>query len=530
MMKKLNFLATLLGLIYFVALGNALGSRNACAAELDEVILADLSTSMKSAVIDRGTLENYGDGIYGKFFIQTGDKDFPTIFLVAEGELIKSFPKKSYWLFNKVHIPNSIKRGNKLLVMTSEQVKSGRPISQKQRHIVLSNDQYDSVDDYLAQNKNNVPDRLLEEIDSYGPSDDLFETKKVPEADQLVQTYESLRKQGGQHMSDEYGDESEEKFFIGKKEVRLADLKRAEDKKLLDSIAQNYVEKTNAQKFGLTHGLYKNQKKSPGFPDINDKITITSVYDEVKEENKKRDFVDPRAVAKIKRDGQAWSEDMDDEALRRYFIRTGLEQEARRRELVLNELDGNEILFHYSSSTSDHTSNTDPNYRNLGYSLGLGYDLHLSRTSKLLKQWSLQFSLEKGISDYDIGGQNARGEEGYYGAYLNYYFLNNPLTLNSFIVLSGLGIKAGSISMSNTNLSKEYTYQVLTLPSVQLMTKYRFRSGDLSEDTVNVGASLNAGVVVDMKRLSVVDNLTDNINGKISLTDIRYLVGMSIYF
>lgn len=500
------------------------------AVGLDEVTLTDLSSSNKSAVIDRGHLEEYTDGMYGQFFVQSGDKDFPKIFLVAEGELIKSFPKKSYWLFSRIHEPRLIKGGHKLLVLTSSQVKAGRPIEQKRRHVVLSPSQYDSVENYLDQNKNNVPDRLLEELDSYEPTDDLFATDEVPEADQLVETYETLRKRGGQRMSDEYGDESVEKFFVGKKEVRLADIKRAEDKKLLDSIAANYQEKTNSQRFGLTNGIYKDMKKTEAFRDINDKITVTSVYDDVKEERKAREQIDPHALAKIKRDGPAWSEDLDDEALRRYFIRTGLERESRRRELALNELEGNEVLLHYSGSTSDHTSGSDPNYRNLGYNLGIGYDLHLSRTSKDLKQWSLQFLLEKGVSDYDIGGQNARGEEGYYGGYLNYYFINNPLTLNSFIVLGGIGIKAGSVNMSNEDLSREYSYQVLTLPSMQVMTKYRFRSGDLTEDTANVGASLNAGIVIDRKRLSVVDNLSDNINGKISLTDIRYLLGMSIYF
>jgi hypothetical protein len=221
---------------------------------------------------------------------------------------------------------------------------------------------------------------------------------------------------------------------------------------------------------------------------------------------------------------------MDDETLRRYFISTGLEHEERRRELVFNELDGNELLFHYSGSLNDHSTSTDQNYRNLGFSLGLGYDLHLSRTSQDLKNWSLQFILEKGVSDFDIGGVNGRGQEGAYGMYVNYYFINNPLTLNSFIVLAGLGIKAGSISMSSPELHKEYTYQVLTLPALQLMTKYRFRVGDLAENTVNVGAAFNAGLTLDVKRLSVVEGLEDNINGKISMNDIKYLVGMSFYF
>ncbi len=521
-MKKLTLTALLMNLVLF--------SASALAAALDEVTLIDLSSSGKSAVLDRGSLENYPDGLYGKFFIQTGDKDFPKIFLIAEGELIKTFPKKSYWLLSKIHLPNFVQKNSKILVLTSAQVSAGRPIEQKRRHVVLSKDQYDSVDQYLTENSNNVPDRLLEELEAYEKSDDLFETNKVPEADQLVETYETFRKTGGQHMSDDYDDESSERFFVGKKEVHLADLRRAEDKKLLDSMAANFESKTNSQKYGLTNGLYKEQKKIRGSREINDRISVTSVYDEIKEEKKARDVVDPRALAKIKRDGPAWSEDMDDETLRRYFIRTGLERETRRRELALNELEGNEILLHYSGSTSDHTSVDDPNYRNLGYNIGLGYDLHLSRVNKELKNWSIQFQLEKGVSDYDVGGQNARGEEGYYGVYLNYYFINNPLTLNSFIVLGGLGIKAGSIDMSNDRLSKEYSYQVLTLPSLQLMTKYRFRSGDLTEDTANVGASLNAGITIDNKRLSVIDNLEDDINGKISLTDIRYLVGMSIYF
>ena len=495
---------------------------------LDEVTLLDISSSEKSIAIDRGALENYSDGSYAKFFIQVGDFKMPKIFLVAEGKLVKSFPKKSFWYLSKVHLPKLIKAGNQLLVLTSNEVKEGRTFTQKERHVVVS-DEYSSVEDYLDKNKNNVPDRLIQDLDAYEESDKLYETKKVPEADQLVQTYEKLRKEPGKRFSDDYNDDAEVKYFVGNHQVKLADIKNAEDKKLLDSIADGYVQKTNSQKYGLMNGVYKDQKKTYD-REMNDKITMTSVYDNEKEAARAREIVDPKALAKINRDGPLWSADMDDKTLRRYFIRTGLEHEERRKELALNELDGNEILFHYIGPVSAHTTDEDPNYRTLGYSFGLAYDLHLSRTSKNLKNWSLQFELEKGVADYDIGGQNARGQEGAYGAYVNYYFVNNPLTLNSFIVLAGLGIKAGTIDMDNPTLSKKYSYQLLTLPAMQLMTKYRFRSGDLTEDTVNVGASFNAGVMVDMKRLSVIDSLSDNIDGKINMTDIKYLIGLGFYF
>lgn len=498
---------------------------------LDEVELVGVSTTKKTVIVDRGLLENYAEDSYGKFFVQAGPADFPKIFLVAEGKLVKSFPKKSIWSLSKIHHPNLIDTRLHLLALTSSEVTAGRPIKVKQRHVVLSTNQYGSVENYLDENKNNVPEKLVKESRDYEESDELYETKKVPEADLQIQTYEALRKKGGVQISDQYNDEMEEKYFLGNREVNVGDITKGEDKKLLDSLAQGLVSKTNSLKYGLTNGLYKDQQKDPGNREINKKLTITSVYDQVKEERKAQEEISPAAVAKINREGAQWSEDMDEPTLRRYFIRTGLEHEERRRALALNELDGNEILFHYSGSMIDHTSSADQNYRNLGYSLGLGYDLHLSRTSKNLKYWSLQFLLEKGVSDYDIGGGlNARGQEGYYGAYVNYYFINNPLTLNSFIFLAGVGLKSGTIEMDAPDLSKKYSYQVLALPAFQLMTKYRFRSGDLSEDTVNVGASLNAGVSLDMKRLSVIDSLEDNINGKISINDIKYLLGMSFYF
>ena len=497
---------------------------------LDEVALQEISTTKKTVVIDRGLLENYYEKSFGKFFIQMGDYKFPKIYLVAEGKLVKSFPKKSIWYLTKIYDPRFFKVNARMLIMTSDQVKVGRTMKVKQRHVLLSSEEYESPEQYLEENKNNVPDRLLQNVSAYDESEELYESKKTPDADLEIETYEHLKKKGGIQISDQYKDEIGEKYFIGNREVKLADITNAEDKKLLDSMAAGYVEKVDSQKYGIAHGLYKDQVKVPGLRDINNKMTVLSAYDSTKEDKLQEELISPRAIAKMKRDGPLWSADMDDESLRRYFISTGLEHEARRRELALNELDGNELMFHFSGSLVDHTTNLDPNYRSQGFTLGLGYDYHLSRSSKELKDWSLQFILEKGVADYDLGGINARGQEGFYGFYLNYYFFNNPLTLNSFIFLGGIGLKAGTIEMDSVNLSKKYSYQVMSLPALQVMTKYRFRSGDLIEDRVNVGASLNAGISLDVKRLSVIDSLDDDINGKISVNDIKYLVGMSVFF
>ncbi len=496
---------------------------------LDEVVLQELSSTEQSLIIDRGDMENFKVGDLAHFFLQKGPKEFPKVFLVAEGELIKSFPRKSYWIMRKIHIPNSLRAGTKLLVLSTKSVIPGRPLKIKTRHRVIDGDEFSDVDDFLEQNKDNVPGRLIREEQNFLAGDTLFESDEVPGADIEVSTYEGFRNKSQTYFSEEYGDLTAQKYFIGNREVPLGDIKDDEDKKLFESMAKGYQNQIDNLKYGVKD-FYRDQEKMPDMRELNKSITLKSSYDQAREDTKLKVAVSPRAVAKIERDGEQWSEDMDSTSLRRYFIQTGLEKELRRRELALNELDGHEIMLQYSGSMVDHSSADDPNYRARGYHLGLGYDLHLSRSSSDLKNWSIQFVLERGVVDTDLGGINGRSEEGFYGAYLNYYFVNNPLTLNSFIYLMGLGFKIGSSDIAAPELSKAYSFQVLTLPSLQLMTKYRFRTGDLAEDNINVGASANLGINLDIKKYNAVDTIEDEIDSKFSHTDLKYTIGMSVYF
>lgn len=507
-----------------IPFGSALG------LNLNEVELKDLSSSGKSLMLDQGEMEEFKEGDYGRFYVQRGTLNEPVVFLVAEGELVKSFPRKSYWYLRRIQIPDALKNETKLLLLTSRAVSAGRPLKMKVRQRVASKDEFQDVDDFLADNKENVPARLVRYEKNYESSEELFDKDEVPEADVEITTYDSFRDKSQKYYSEEYGDLTAQKYFVGSREVRLGDIKHAEDKKLFDSMANGYQKQVaSMKKFGVKD-FYRDQKKDEGTHEFNSALTIKSTYEQVREDKKAKEIVSPRAIAKQKRDGDNWSADMDTPSLRKYFVSTGLEREARRRELALNELDGNEVMFHYSGSLVDQSTESDPNLRGLGYHLGIGYDLHLSRANPDLKNWSVQFVIERGVVNTDIGGINGRSEEGGFGAYVNYYFYNNPLTLNSFIYLAGVGMKVGATDITAPEMENGYNYQVLTLPALQLMGKYRFRAGDLSEDTVNVGASLNFGINLDFKNYSTQDDLEDNINGKFSNTDLKYCLGMSVYF
>ena len=182
------------------------------AVALEGVKLEDVSTSGKSIVIDRGLLEDYEEGIFGRFYIQKGKKEFPQIFLVAEGELVKSFPRKSYWILKKIHIPDLIQKNAKLLIFTSNLVTNGRPLKLRNHHVVMSKSNGDDVDSYLKENVKNVPARLVKAGENYEPSPNIFENNELQglnsDVDVLFTTYENYSTKEGKYFSEEFGDET----------------------------------------------------------------------------------------------------------------------------------------------------------------------------------------------------------------------------------------------------------------------------------------------------------------------------------
>lgn len=525
-MKKLAF--------FLILLFSGIFSAQVWSIDLEPVSLQEISTTGRSLIIDRGSLENFGEGSIARFYVQKGPKEFPKIFLVAEGELIKSFPKKSYWYLKVVTLPDAIKKDSKLLILTMDQINSGRSFKARSKTVVRSTKDYESLEDFLDKNKTNVPDRLVKEGKNYEASPDIYErpldhTRPAPEVDALLTNYETYKVKLGNNYSEEYGDLTQEKYFVGNQEMSLGDVRKTEDKKLFESVHLGMVEKVNGMKYGLK-GFYADQEKLKEMPDVSIQGTNASVYEEYKAQEKVVSRIKPKVAAKMKRDGGLWTADMDDVTLRRYFIESGLEKEIRRRDHALNELDGHEIMVHYSGGLSTHGNADDPNYQGRGVNYGIGYDMHLSKISADLKKWSLQFVLEKEQTQYNTGVYNARSNEFLYGVYGNYYFINNPLTLNSMIYSAGIGIKGGSSKIAAATLSKEYSYQVLALPALQLMGKYRFRTGDLREDNLNIGMSFNFGINFDVKSLTTNESLDDDINGKISVNDLKYTLGMSLYF
>jgi len=517
---------------FFIALVMYSLSQASWSMMFKEVKILYKSNSGNSLAIDLGDLEGYYPGMSARIYVQRGDLDNPVLFHVANAELIKSFPNKSIWYIEKLIIENGLNSDKTLLIATVADTIQGRKIRIKNKLVGISPKDYRSVDDFKLQNKHNVPSKYIDELENYENLDELFEENKLEEADVVVENHQGYYNESNQNGSTEFDDLVLGKYLIKDKMVRIGDIKKDQDKKIFESMTDGIQAKYNDRKFSLKNGLYFNQKKDAGTREINDRVSLISTFENQKEEDREKTIIHPKVYAKVKRDGDMWSGDMDDSTLRRYFVETGLESEYERRRVVLNENDGHELIFQYGGYLSSHvlSQDVDPAYQNLGYHINVGYDLHLSRTAFELKYWSVQLLAEWSSNFYDAGGFNVKSQEGVYGAYLNYYLLNSPITLKQFIVYFGAGMKFGRSTLHADTLSKRYTYQVVSYPSVQLLTKYRFTFKDANPNNFHMGYGLHAGLTFDVKRLSLQDEATDSIQKVIGVKDLKYVLGLNIYY
>lgn len=491
-----------------------------------------VSSSEKSLALDIGSNEDCNEGNYAYLLIQRGSLDRPKLFLVGAYKVIKSFPSKCYLLQQKSYIKNKVVVDEKVIVLFDSKIKIGRETNYNFKKVIYNKDEYLDANEFAQENSENIPDKLIAFKNKFERSEKLLEDDQLIEYDKELVTYDTYKAAGSKHFSDDYLEEIKGLTYLLPSKYEIGNIKKVEDLKLLNSDTSHLIKKINSQRYGLMNGIYKDSRRSDKMPEFQERMSLNNAYQLEQDNLRKADVIDPSVLNKMKNDGDLWSSDYDAKALRRYFVSTGLMREKMRREAALSELDAHEIMLLYTGNMQTHVANSDidPNYQSTGYNLSLSYDLHLFKVSPDLINWSLQFLAERGVSYYDLTILNGRSEEGVFGLYVNYYFLNNPNTVHAFIGEIGAGMKFGVATMGADQLSTSYSYSVLTAPAFQLLTKYRFKTGDETAEEAKIGFSFNGGLIYEMKSLKIMNSPVEKIKTNINVSDLKYTLGMSIYY
>ena len=493
-----------------------------------DVILA--SSSSKSAILSQGRLHGIKEGMRATFMVKSGSLNFPKYENVAEGEVIRSLENQSYWFFKKVINPARIRQDQKLaFVLKSDVLVGNRKFKVLNRNRVFSRDTKNKDIDY--EKEVGVPERLVIEGDNYVKSKKLIDTKMTHGHDIEVQQFDTWAKRNGLTKVDDFMRSFERKFVnVNEQDPGLA---RTEVEKIRGNIYRaqidGFISKVNSLKYGL-NGLYRDQAKDQDNTVLKDRNDIVNVYDQTREEMKRKRILGAESRSKVERDGALWSADFDDEGLRNYMLKSGIEEEEIRQYRNLTQKTGNEVIFRIGSALNGHSTDEDDNHRNKGYSVAIGYEYHLMRTSLSLLKFSIEVFAQRSIENIDIGGINGRFSMGSFGGQFLYYFYNNPSILNQWAGFAGVGVRRGNADVTSIELNNPYEFQVVGLPTWSLGAKYRFKTGDSFEDDIPVGAGFNVRLSGERMSLTSITTNQDAINTSILLNDIKLTVGLSVYF
>jgi len=491
--------------------------------------ILQVSTSKKSMLLDLGYAEGVKDGDRAKFYLKDLSEglDSPKFLYVATGECIKVENKKSFWFLRKLKNFRFINEG-KFLVMTRLSRDKRRPFIT--RRTLKAQGRSKSQKYYQVSEDLGVPEDLIFEEADFSRGDTLKNTETLKRQDIEVNKRTPYIK-----LTDEYDNDFKQvrKSFStpeGSEELDLKLIENIEQKRKIEvfnSTTENSVGKYNNLKYGLK-GFYKGQIHDgsnirPGIDGLN--IWQTKRY-----EKKQNRIISPAAISRIKKKGPLWSKDMSDQQLRKYIVDSGIAEEIERQKRVLEEREGSEFNIRYTSNLTENTTTEDPNLQSRDYGLSLSYEWHLVSTGqKFLKNFTIELEAERAISFYDVGGINARIQEGAFKGIVNWYFYRPPSSLYSYMPYLGIGIKRGNGHLETGLLDNTYKVQLMAVPTTHFGIKYRFKSGDEKSSEMDIGYGINFQLKYEKMRYNISDFLLDNIEPVFSGNQLRFSIGINVY-
>ncbi len=491
-----------------------------------------VSSSGRTVIMDQGIYAGFKVGETVKFVkVETKDMNVPKLQFAGKAINVKVSPDHSIWYFRELAQEVSLKKGMRLSYLKEEQVLQGRNLPNTKKKKVILNDRMD-LQEILFQEKEKMPSDLILKGEDREGKEFVYDHEVNPGVSMENQGYDIWKKEKKTKYVNEYLEELEQKY-LGPRSKTLDDQKIIDETKemVFDKKIQGVIKKMNHLDFGL-EGLYWEQRRDRDLPAIQQKISSISTYDSHYKEVEARHFLEPRAKAKFQKDGELWSADMNDEEMRNYMLETGIDEEKRRQKYNLEHKAGLEFSFKIGLGMSDHFTELDPSYQGRGYSIGLTFEYPFVKIAELLDRFSMEFFVMQGISYYEIADDvNGRFADGSYGGALNFYFLGVPHALDRLISYVGVGARRGLASVTSSLISQDYDYHIVGMPEYHLGVKYRFRSGDERNNSLNVGMGWNAMISVESVRYNPSTTIKDTfLYGSVITNEMKGYFGLSLYF
>lgn len=484
------------------------------------------SSSGNSLVIDKGEVRGLRVGDMAHISLTLGSLEVPRIRILGLAELIRLDEEKSYWIFRDKKSNYKLVSGTQISLQRPSDLLSGREkLSVRSKRVI--NDPNLDGQEIATIEKEGVPSDVMEHGDDYFEEVATLRENDVTDKDLTSLTDVDMKKRGKVAVSGNVV----ERLHVPEQESlgEGQGVREGVNKIRAESMVQSRATKTNELQKGINQLYYEQMSSDPKDPhSVSD--SFINVFEEYKRSQKDKARVNPAYAAKLKKEGALWSAGLNDNQLRDYLIKTGVAKERLKQDFALGHKLSHELDLSIGTALINQSTTEDQNHQNPGYSLALSYEYHLARTSLSLSAWSFELGLERGVANIDLGGVNGRFVYGNFFGGANWYPFAPPTSLNKLIFYIGGGMKRGNASVTSVELSSEYSYQQLTLPSLWAGLKYRFDSPNDYDVDSPVGIGINVRLTSETTQWSIVENPQDDIESTRSVNDIKLNVAMSVYF
>jgi hypothetical protein len=494
---------------------------NISVAAMQQVVVQTKSESGKTLKLNIGTLQGVKTGDFADFTQKSGTLDVPRYSLIGPGRVLKVFQNYSYWYFPHAQRKNLTLGKPYQLLIRRKSLQGRTDVSIDYRVSAYQNDR--TRKNRKHGERSDFPKDLIQQSNTFEKN--VYKDSAISDADYREVKDISMDQAADQVLDADY---MEVQFLRSDTNVinRKTLAKDYKDKLAREQHTQQ-IDKINKLKYGYDELYYEVE-------DFNDgrgaKRTRGNYLSEVREEESKLSKIPKETLSMIQKNGKSWSSDMDDDDLKNYLLKTGVAKEQKRRNNVLTLQSGNEVILYLGSNLSANYLPDDENYQFRGFSMGVGYDLHLVRISQGMVNWSLDVKFERGSISVGQRTLNSRIIYGAFGAHLNYYFSNYPHSRNRFAWYVGAGMKRGNGEGENTNLTGKYEYEIQSIPTGQIGVKYRMAAGRDYEFNSTFGFGFNAKLSYEMLSVKTINNVQDDFDPNQTVGNARLDIGLSIYF
>lgn len=474
-----------------------------------EAKIVGVSQKGISFIIDKGAIEGLRAHSLGIFYFYDTSSDVETDQYIEIGpaECIKAEERRSFWLIRKPLIDLYELKNKKVQFELKDEVVKGRgPF--RPLHKFSTTDGGDVHPIYLGD-KRALRDRVIE---TEPTSDyDVVSSKKItlPEGNRYDLPSEIYKNKKVVNVDRE----------LTPNEMR--ELKEQEDYSFFEEITGESVSKVN-------ENLKKGASPQMITP-YHRKRSLQNSYRKYQENKLKKASVKKEAMELIKKEGALWSASYNEKELRKFVVKSGIEEERRRQKEAWDNLASHELSIWYQSALQGDTNQVDPNHQGTSYSLGVSYEFPLIKTASFLKKWTLEGNMEQGILYTDLGEVNGRVSYGSLGVAFNWYFYHPPIAIQRYMTFLGFGMSRGNGTVSASTLGS-YSMQFQKLP-IYFGVKYRTSGGDhYAADGLKIGFGFYGKIGVDYNQFNSQESLDSSLGQKRASLVPNVKFGFSTYF